>query len=60
MNIAQILEKTGEKVDLLVMIDGAPSLFHRPMFRDYTRRRIAEGTLRDDVSLPQLKPLDHR
>ena len=50
MNIAQILQETGESVDLLIMLDGAPTLLHRPKFRDYARRRIAEGTLREDVS----------
>jgi hypothetical protein len=31
------------------MLDGAPTLFHRPMFCDYIKRRIKEGTLQNDV-----------
>jgi fatty acid synthase, animal type len=52
VKIAQILLKTeGEKVEMLIMLDGAPTLFHRETFREYTKRGIREGNLRDDVRL---------
>ena len=55
--IANILQTEGEKVEVLIMLDGAPTLFDRPMFGNYSKRMITEGTLRDDVRVFVL-PLD--
>jgi fatty acid synthase, animal type len=55
--IANILQAEGAKVEVLIMLDGAPTLFHRPMFRNYAKRMITDGTLRDDVRVFIL-PLD--
>ncbi|PCH43240.1 hypothetical protein WOLCODRAFT_74423 [Wolfiporia cocos MD-104 SS10] len=49
LTISQLLQAEGQKVDVLIMLDGAPTLFHRPYFREYTKRRLTEGTLRDDI-----------
>jgi fatty acid synthase, animal type len=48
-NIAQILQAEGARVEVLIMLDGAPTLFHRQSFRDYAMRGIVEGNLRDNV-----------
>jgi len=52
MIITQILHAEGEKVEMLIMLDGSPTLFQRPKFRDHTRGRIMEGSLRSDVRYP--------
>ena len=49
VNIAQILQAEGAIVEVLIMLDGAPTLFHRRLFRDYAMRGIVEGNLRDNV-----------
>jgi len=49
MIITQILHAEGEKVEMLIMLDGSPTLFQRPKFRDHTRGRIMEGSLRSDI-----------
>lgn len=49
LTIAQILQKEGETVETLLMIDGSPTLFRRPKYVEQTKRRITDGTLRQDV-----------
>lgn len=49
LTIAQLLQKEGETVEILLMIDGSPTLFRRPKYVEQTRRRITDGTLQIDV-----------
>ncbi|KZT06920.1 polyketide synthase [Laetiporus sulphureus 93-53] len=49
VRIAQMLLDEGEETELLVLLDGTPTLFHRPNFQVYTKDRIAQGTLREDI-----------
>jgi len=39
VKIAQILQAEGAKVETLILLDGAPTLFHRPMFCNYIKSR---------------------
>lgn len=54
LNMAQILHESGDTVELLIMLDGAPTLFHRPMMRESARKKILDGTLSDNVSTVKL------
>nr|ART89046.1 polyene polyketide synthase 1 [Agaricomycetes sp.] len=47
--IARMLKTEGETVETLLMLDGSPALFRLPLFVEYTKNRIVEGTIRDDI-----------
>ncbi|KAI3605818.1 polyketide synthase [Moniliophthora roreri] len=49
LDMAELLQKRGEVVEALVLLDGSPTLFKRPAFQSYIMGRIQDGTLREDI-----------
>ncbi|KIK63402.1 hypothetical protein GYMLUDRAFT_241886 [Collybiopsis luxurians FD-317 M1] len=47
--MALMLRKSGEIVEMLIFLDGAPSLYHRPSVRDYIRQTILDGSMADNI-----------
>jgi hypothetical protein len=48
--IAQMLHAAGETVEMLIMLEGAPTIFHLPAMRESLRQSIMEGTISNTVS----------
>ncbi|KIJ24979.1 hypothetical protein M422DRAFT_216980 [Sphaerobolus stellatus SS14] len=47
--IGQMLHAAGETVEMLIMLEGAPTLFHLPAMREHMRQTIAEGTISAEI-----------
>ncbi|CCM00452.1 uncharacterized protein FIBRA_02484 [Fibroporia radiculosa] len=47
--IAQQLRAAGETVEMLIMLDGAPTLYHRPEMREHIREIIIDGSMDDSI-----------
>ncbi|KIK63451.1 polyketide synthase [Collybiopsis luxurians FD-317 M1] len=47
--MALMLRESGETVEMLVFLDGAPTLYHRPVMRDFVRQTIRDGTMTNNI-----------
>ncbi|KAH7886699.1 hypothetical protein F5I97DRAFT_2059038 [Phlebopus sp. FC_14] len=47
--ITQMLHAAGETVEMLIMLEGAPTIFHLPAMREYLRQTIMEGTISNNI-----------
>ncbi|GJJ08177.1 putative secondary metabolism biosyntheticenzyme [Clathrus columnatus] len=48
-SIAQMLHAAGETVEMLIMLDGAPTLFCLPAMQKHLRRVIKDGTISESI-----------
>ncbi|KAF8837242.1 polyketide synthase [Paxillus ammoniavirescens] len=47
--IAQMLHAARETVEMLIMLEGAPTIFHLPAMREHLRQTIVEGTISNTI-----------
>jgi len=47
--IAQMLHAAGETVEMLVLLEGAPTIFHLPAMRENLLQTIRDGTMAENI-----------
>ncbi|KAH9940662.1 polyketide synthase [Amylocystis lapponica] len=50
LSIALLLKAEREQVEMLLMLESAPTLFITPEFQEWTRKRFIENKLQDDIA----------